>query len=111
MVKIRIWIHEVTIDHFVLPGFPTYEGNETIVKSIFMLLVYFWFDDRFWFWNLFASEALIFLPKFETWSKSLKYLNYFPVRIVDTFSKISTYEKSKEKEGETLRRRRNLDSK
>ena len=66
MVKIRIWIQEVTIDHFVLPGFPTYQGNETIVKSIFMLLVFFWFDGRFWLRNLFASKALICLPKFKT---------------------------------------------
>ena len=74
-----------------------YQENKTIVKSIFILLFFFWFDGRFWFRNLFASEALICLPKFQTWSISFKYsnFNYFLVKSVDTFSKLSTNEKIK----------------
>ena len=104
-------MQEVNTDHFVLPGFPTNQGNETIVKSIFILLFFFWFDGRFWFRNFFASEALICLPKFKTWSISIKYLNYSPVKYVETFSELSTNETGKANEGDTLCRRRNLDSK
>ena len=38
-------------------------------------------------------------------------MNYSPVKYVETFSELSTNETGKANEGDTLRRRRNLDSK